>query len=98
MALLVIIAFASARVRRWAASPERGASDQGVIDMLGLGGAAVLMFVGADLMTSDGTGAQGFLVAFLGGPLLIYLTYSYPRGLRTKIEKLERQIEELRRQ
>jgi hypothetical protein len=97
LAVIVAIAFATSRVRRWTAEQEKELSDAGLPDALGLGGGAVLMFVGVTLMTAEGVKLQAFIVTFLGGPLVVYLGYFYPRALRAHIDRLSREVESLRR-
>jgi len=97
LAVILGIAFATSRVREWTAEQERELSDAGLMDTLGLGGGSVLMLIGVTLMTTEGVKLEGFIVTFLGGPLVIYLGYFYPRALRTHIDRLSREVRLLRR-
>jgi MFS family permease len=94
LSIIVGIAFASSSVRRWTHDQGHTVSATGAVDTIALGGAAILMFVGVSLL-STGFIVQGFIVAGLGAPLLVYMGYYYPRILRSQIEVLTKRLAEL---
>jgi len=52
------------------------------------------MFVGVSLLSTSFI-VQGFIVAGLGAPLLVYMGYYYPRSLRSQIEVLTKRLAEV---
>jgi hypothetical protein len=98
LALMLLAAFASARVREWTAAQEQNASASDFIETIGALGTSVVGFIGISLMTTDGAELQGFLITFLAAPLLLYLGFFYPRALHANIRSLKERVELLERQ